>query len=92
MNPYCRGPMAEWVTHTMRCGGSLDSFHREMLDSFIPGRLREQLHQKHFYRVHSNGESLANFVRSIQDSARILRLGLTELEGIQVILEGETPQ
>ena len=45
--PYWRSPMAERVTHTMRCGGSLEFFHGEVLDSFIPGRLRGQLRQKH---------------------------------------------
>ena len=44
-----------------------------------------------FYRVQANGEDLAQFVASIKDSARILRLGLSETEIIQIILEGVTP-
>ena len=55
--PYCRGSMAELVTHTLRGGVSIDSFHGKVLDAFIPGRLREQLRQKHFYRA--NGEDLS---------------------------------
>ena len=80
--PYCRGSMAERMT--LRGGGSIDSFHGEVLDAFIPGQLR----QKHFYRVQANGESLANFVVSIKDSARILRLVLSDLDIVQIILEG----
>ena len=54
--------------------------------------IRDRLRQKHFYRVQANGEALANFVSSIKDAARILRLGLPEGEIIQTILEGVTPQ
>ena len=90
--PYCRGSMAERLTSTLRDGGGIDHFHREVLDAFIPGRLREQLRHKHFYRVQASGEALAHFVSSIKDAARILRLGLPEPEIIQTILEGVTPQ
>ena len=34
--PYCRGSLAELVTDTLRRGGSIDSLHGEVLDSFIP--------------------------------------------------------
>ena len=39
-----------------------------------------------------NGVSLADFVHSIRDAARILGLGLSEEEIVQIILEGVTPQ
>ena len=58
----------------------------------MPGRLREQLRHKYLYRVQANGESLASFVNSIRDSARILGVGLSEEEIVQIILEGVTPQ
>ena len=64
----------------------------EVLDSFIPGQLRHQLRLKLFYQVQANDERLVNFVCSIRDSARILKLGLSELEIVQVSLEGVTPQ
>lgn len=90
--PYSRGPMAELVTRIMHQGGSLDSLHRETLDTFIPGRLREQLRQKYFYRVQAHDESLALFITSIRDAARVLRIDMPEREIVQVILEGVTPQ
>lgn len=90
--PYCRGPMAGLIERVMRRGGTLDDFHREVLDSFVPGRLREQLRQKHFYRVQAHGEGLAPFCSSIRSAARILRLPMSEGEVVQVILEGVTPQ
>ena len=89
--PYCRGSMAERVIHALRDGGGIDSFHGEVLDAFIPGRLRERLRQKYFYRVQANGEGLAQFMASIREAVKFLRLGLSEPEIIQIILEGVTP-
>ena len=90
--PYCRGSMAERVTSTLRDGGGIDHFHREVLDAFVPGRLHDRLRHKHFYRVQASGESLAHFISSVKDAARILRLGLSESDVIHTILEGVTPE
>ena len=53
--PYCRGSLAELVTKTLRRGGSIDSLHGEVLDSFIPRRQREHLKHNRFYRAQANG-------------------------------------
>ena len=90
--PYCRGSMAERVAQTMRCGGGIAEFHREVLEAFVMGRLLKQLKQQHFYRVQAWGESLAAFVHRVRDAARILGVGLSEGEVVQIILEGVTPQ
>ena len=90
--PYCRGSLPELVTNTVRRGGSIDSLHGEVLDSFIPGRRRDQLRLKLYYQVQANEEVLADFVHNIRNTARILSLGLPERDIIQVILEGVTPQ
>ena len=75
-----------------RCWGGVVEFHREVLETFVPGRLLEQLKQQHFYRVQARGESLAAFVHRVRDAARILGVGLSEEEVVQIILEGVTPQ
>ena len=90
--PYCRGSLAELVTDTLRRGGSIDSLHGEVLDSFISRRQRELLKCSRFYRAQANGEALVDFVQDIRKIARILRLGLPEKDIVQVILEGVTPQ
>ena len=90
--PYCRCSLAERVVNTLRCGGSIDSLHGEGLDSFIPSQRCDQLRLNLFYQVQANGESLSDFVYSIRNSARILRLGLAENDIVQVILEVVTPQ
>lgn len=51
--------------------------------------LREQL--KQFYLVQAN-KSLCAIMSSIRDASRNLRVGLTETEITQVILEGVTPE
>ena len=45
-----------------------------------------------FYRVQARGESLAAFVHRVRDAARILGVGLSEEEVVQIISEGVTPQ
>lgn len=80
------------IARIMRHGGSLDEFHGEVLDTFVPSRLREKLRQKHFYRVQAHGEGLAPFCSIVRSAAQILRLPKSEGEVVQVILEGVTPQ
>ena len=90
--PYCRGSLAGLVTNTLRRGGSVDAFHGEVLDFFIPHRRRAQLKFDLFYRLQANGEALGDFVHDVRKAARVLRLGLPETEFIQAILEGLNPQ
>ena len=90
--PYCRGSIAERVAQTIRCGGSVTSFHQGVLDACVPGRLREQLQHKHCYRVQAHGESFAEFALSIREAVRILRLGLPDVEVVQMVVERVTPQ
>ena len=80
------------MIQALRDGGSIDSFHGEVLDAFIPGRLRERFRQNYFYRVQANGEGLAQFMASIREAVKFLRLGLSEPEIIQIILDGVNPQ
>ena len=40
--PYCRGAMAERVTQALSDCSSIDSFHGEVFDAYIPGRLRDR--------------------------------------------------
>ena len=84
--------MSELVTNTLRRGGSVDAFHGEVLNFFLPIRRRAQLKFELFYRLQANGEALGDFVRDIRKAARVLRLGLRETEIIQAILEGLNPQ
>ena len=82
--PYCQGSLAWLVASTLRRGCSVDTFHAEVLDFFVPRRRRDQLKFKLFYRLQANGEALGNFVHDVRKAARILRLGLPETEVIPV--------
>ena len=90
--PYCRGSLAGLFTNTLRRGGSVDAFHGEVLDYFIPDRRRSQLKLDSFYRLQANGEASGDFVHDVRKAAWVLRLGLPETEVIQAILEGLNPQ
>ena len=90
--PYCRSTLADLVTKALRRGDSVDAFHGEVLNFFIPIRRRFKLELERFYRPQAYGEALGDFVRDIRKAARVLRLGLPETEVIQAILEGLTPQ
>ena len=80
--PYCRGTLAELVTNTLRRGDSVDAFHGEVLNFFLPIRRRAQLKLERFYRQQANGEALGDFVHDIRKAARVLSLGLPETEVI----------
>ena len=61
-------------------------------DRFMPGRLRDQMRQRLFYRVQGHGEKLNVFITSIKSAARVLRVDVSEAEVVRVILEGLNPQ
>ena len=90
--PYCRGSLAEKVTNTWRRGGTVDTFHGEVLDYFIYPPRRSQLKWDLFYRFQANGEALGDYVQDIRKAARVLRLGLPDTEVLDVIMEGLNPQ
>ena len=52
----------------------------------------ENLKMQFFYRPQQPGENLANFIASIKEARRVLRLPHSEGETIQVLLEGLTPE
>ena len=92
IHPYCQGSLAGLVTNTLRQGGTVDTFHGEVLAYFIPLRRRCQLKWDSIYRLQANGEALGDYVQDIRKAARVLRLGLPETEVIQTILEGLNSQ
>lgn len=90
--PYCRGPLAEKLVACLERGGSFDEFHKEVLEAFLPGRMKERLCQEKFYRLQDRGEPLAAFISSIKQVAKVLRVALSEQEIVGVILDALTPE
>lgn len=89
--PHCRSPLLEVLLTCLEGGSSFDQFHSRVLESFVPGRLRENLRQARFCRLQHHGEELAHFVSSVKLAARILKIPMNEKEVVEVILEGINP-
>lgn len=90
--PYCRGPLAERLTSVLMRQGNLRLFHSEVLEFFIPDRLRERLRLNRFYRPQGPRETLAGYVASIREASKVLMLSMSEREVVQVILDGFNPE
>lgn len=90
--PYCRSPLAEKLLSSLGSGSSFDDFHRAVLETFLPGRMKERLCQEKFYRLQDSRETLASFIASIKWVAKVLRIGLSESAVVDTILEGITPE
>lgn len=90
--PYCRSPLTERLLSCMERNVVFELFHQEILDYFIPSRLREQLKQRRFFRLQRSSETLASFVTDIKLVAKVLRVGMSELEIVGVILDGVAPE
>ena len=86
--PYCRSPLSDRLTSVLVSGENFDCFHKLVLECFVPVRLRDRLKLDHFYRPQGTRESLAAFVSSIKSFNRVLRLGLSESEVVDVIVDG----
>lgn len=90
--PHCQEPLLEILVSCLESGANFEEFHTRLLENFVPGRLRENLRQQKFYRLQKQGEELASFVSSIKLAAKVLKVGLTEKEIVNVIIEGVTPE
>lgn len=90
--PYCRSPLTERVTSFLESGQNFETFHKEILEFFVPGRLLQQLRQEKFYRLQRPRESLATFASDLKHVARLLRINLSETEIVDVILGGLTAE
>lgn len=66
-------------------------FHADGLFSLIPSRLYSSLVQERFYRLQGESEPLFDFVNSIKQIAKVLRLNKTEQEIVSTIVEGLNP-
>lgn len=84
--------MLEILLSCLESGAGFEAFHARLLENVLPGRLQENLRQQHFYRLQRQGEELSSFVTSIRLAAKVLRVGLTEKENVNVIIEGVTPE
>jgi hypothetical protein len=90
MYPYCRGELLAFVTNALTVRESFEHFHARLLGQFIPARQIPQLRAERYERAQFEGQSLATYVQSIRDAARMLRIVEDEAQVVGRIVEGFT--
>ncbi|KAG8324978.1 hypothetical protein J6590_078284 [Homalodisca vitripennis] len=85
-------PLFDRLLDCLKRGATFDQFHAEILEFFVPARVRERLRVERVYRPQATDETLSHFVGEIRDVARVLRLSLSETELVSLILEGIKPE
>jgi hypothetical protein len=89
--PCCKGEVLTLLEQSLVARDSFETFHEHLLQRFIPKRLLLQLRIQRYERVQAHDESLAAYVRAVREAASVLRITETELQVVQRILEGLTP-
>lgn len=90
--PYCRSPLADRLNVALMSGWTFDEFHYGILDFFVPQSMRERLKVNMVYRPQGFREPLPEFVAAVKQAGRVLRLGLSESDMVQIILDGINPE
>jgi len=90
--PYCLKPLGDRLLDCLRRGVSFDDFHKEVLELFVPRRVMEKLKVERVFRPQHINEALSQYVGDIRTVERVLRLGISELELIDIVLQGLKPE
>jgi hypothetical protein len=90
--PYCLKPLGDRLLECLRRGVSFDGFHKEVLELFVPRRVMEKLKVEKVFRPQHINEALSQYVGDIRTVERVLRLGIGELELIDIVLQGLKPE
>lgn len=70
---------------------SIDQFHSEIIQTFLPITLREKLKQNCVYRPQTYNESLSMYISEVKIHSEMLRTGLSEREVVCFIKNGIHP-
>jgi hypothetical protein len=89
--PYSHGLLSEKIQKAMKLNSSFDTFHADLIYSFIPSRMLSLFEQERFYRLQNEGEPLSTYIHNIRENAQVLRLNKSECQIVDTILEGLNP-
>jgi hypothetical protein len=89
--PFCKGEVLMLLEQALVATESFEVFHEHLLQRFIPARLLLQLRVERYERVQAHDEPLASYVRAVREAASVLRIPEMELQVVQRILKGLTP-
>jgi len=90
MYPYCRGELLALVTQAINTREIFENFHARSLGHFIPSREMSQLRIARYERVQSVSEHFSNYVQAIKDAALVFRIGDSEAQVVDRVVEGLT--
>jgi hypothetical protein len=89
--PFCKREVLVLLEQALSARDSFDTFHEHLLKRFIPARQLSQLRVERYERVQAHNESLGSYIHSVREAALVLRIQETELQVVERILEGLTP-
>jgi hypothetical protein len=89
--PYTVGILSNCLSEDISTGCSVDKFHMDTLNFFLPPCARVSLQQKYCLRVQADNESLANYIANVKCYVKVFRLENTETDIVQTILDGLSP-
>lgn len=90
--PLSRGSFSRIIGDAIRNGDSMCAFRKRILDGCVPGRCRNELLNKFFYRVQRIGEPFRQYVEDIRTAMIALCIDITESEAVNNIIEGMAPE
>lgn len=89
---YCEGPLLNKVIEAKLKNVNIDSFHLDILTTFIPITLREKLKQDLVYRPQLHQEPLPVYISEIKINSEILKTFLPETDLVSFIKNGIRPE
>lgn len=92
MFPQASQPLADIIGGIIQEIGDFDKLHARIIEVYFPSRIRSDFLQRYFYRVQAHSETLIDYVRDIRLYARILRVECTEVQIVNIILDGISPE
>jgi hypothetical protein len=89
--PYTVGILSNRLSEAISTGCSVDKFHMDTLNFFLPPRARISLYKIYCFRVQADNESLANYIADVKCYVKVYRLENSEPDIVQSILDGLSP-
>jgi hypothetical protein len=89
--PYTELPLLNQLLQAIQSNTNFHTFHKRIINYFIPDRLLSNLQRERYYRLQAPNEQLSNYITRIKESAKLLLLDHNETEITQNILTGLNP-
>lgn len=89
---HCEGPLLNKIIEAKNNNIAIDTFHSEILTTFVPITLREQLKFDLVYRPQFHQEPLPVYIAEVKINSEILKTSLQEADIVSFIRNGIRPE